>query len=132
MSWKRNAIEALCTVASRFAPHADHPPENPRSIFVLRNNDIGDLLVITPLFEALRRRFPQTRIVAGVGAWNVDVLRGNPHVDEVLPINAPWHNGKIQPQNIATALRYLARSPEVRGNATSVSIFSAVRRVRCC
>ncbi|EDY19613.1 glycosyl transferase family 9 [Chthoniobacter flavus Ellin428] len=113
MSWKRNAIEAACTVASRFAPRADCIPENPRSIFVLRNNDIGDLLVVTPLFEALRRRFPKTRIIAGVGAWNVEVLRGNPHVDEVLPINAPWHNGKIQPQNIAATLRYIGRSPEV-------------------
>lgn len=118
MSWKRNAIETLCTLVSRFAPRADRLPENPRSIFVLRNNDIGDLLVITPLFAALRRRFPRTRIIVGVGAWNLDVLRGNPNVDEILPINAPWHNGKIQPQNIAAALGYIARSPEVAALAT--------------
>jgi len=112
MSWKRNAIEAICTVASRLTPRVDRFPENPRSIFVLRNNDIGDLLVITPLFEALRRCFPNARIIAGVGAWNAEVLRGNPNVDEVLPINAPWHNGKIRPQRIVAALRYIARSPE--------------------
>jgi ADP-heptose:LPS heptosyltransferase len=114
MSWKRSAIEAACTLARRFAPQAGGPPEKPRSIFVLRNNDIGDLLAITPLFTALRRRFPDARIIAGVGAWNLDVLRDHPHVDEVLPMNAPWHNGQNQAQGIGASLRYIAQSDEVR------------------
>ena len=46
MSWKRNAIETACWLASRIAPRARTMPDNPRSIFVLRNNDIGDLLVV--------------------------------------------------------------------------------------
>jgi heptosyltransferase-2 len=87
-------------------------PSNPRSIFILRNNDIGDLLVITPLIAALRLRFPEARLVAGVGAWNFDVLRDNPHVDEILPLNAPWHNGQVKPQGIAATLRYIARCEE--------------------
>lgn len=112
MSWKRNAIETVCGMFSRFAPRAAQAPASPRSIFVLRNNDIGDLLVITPLFAALRRRFPETRIIAGVGDWNRDVLAGNPNVDEILPINAPWHNGQVKPQGLFTALRYVATSYE--------------------
>lgn len=112
MSWKRNTIECVCTLVSRFAPRADRAPENPRSIFVLRNNDIGDLLVVTPLFEALRRRFPKARIVAGVGTWSLDVLHGNPHVDEILPMNAPWHNGKVPDQNLFSWARYIASSSE--------------------
>jgi ADP-heptose:LPS heptosyltransferase len=66
--------------------------ENPRSILVLRNNDIGDLLIITPLFEALRKRFPEARIYAAIGGWNRPVLAGNPCVDEIVELNAPWHN----------------------------------------
>ncbi|MDR3404565.1 MAG: glycosyltransferase family 9 protein [Chthoniobacter sp.] len=112
MSWKRNAIETVCRITSRFAPRAPRAPEKPRSIFVLRNNDIGDLLVITPLFEALRRRFPEAKIIAGIGSWNGDALRDNPYVDEILPLNAPWHNGQVEPQNLPAALRYIARSAE--------------------
>jgi heptosyltransferase-2 len=112
MSWKRAAIELLCRVSSPLAPRLSQAPANPRAIFVLRNNDIGDLLVVTPLFEALRRRFPGARIIAGVGAWNAEVLCGNPYVDEILPLNAPWHNGRVRPQNIAAALRYIVSSPE--------------------
>lgn len=113
MSWKRHAIEAAGGLYSRFAARASRVPANPRSIFVLRNNDIGDLLVVTPLFAALRRRFPAARIIAGIGDWNRDVLRDNPHVDEILPLNAPWHNGQVRPQGLLPTLRYLGRSHEV-------------------
>lgn len=113
MSWKRHAIETACGLLSRLAPSAPRIPANPRSIFVLRNNDIGDLLVVTPLFAALRRRFPEARIIAGIGDWNRDVLRDNPNVDEILPMNAPWHNGQIRPKGLPPALRYIATSSEV-------------------
>jgi heptosyltransferase-2 len=113
MSWKRRSIEAACGFAARFAPRASAIPDDPASVFVLRNNNIGDLLMITPLFAALRTRFPRARIVAGIGTWNTDVLRDNPHVDEILPINAPWHNWEIRPQHIVAALSYISTSGEV-------------------
>lgn len=121
MGWKRDALELLVRTRAVFAPKARACPSEPRSIFVLRNNDIGDVLIITPLFEALRRRFPRARIVAGVGAWAAPVLEGNPHVDAVLPMNAPWHNGQVRPQGLGSALRYIASSPEA----------SALAALRC-
>jgi len=45
---------------------------------------LADLLVSTPLFEALRTRFPAARIVAGIGDWNRPILQNNPYVTEVL------------------------------------------------
>ena len=113
-SLKRTLMEGVVYALSAFAPRASNLPENPRSIFVLRNNDVGDLLVVTPLFEALRRRYPKAKIVAGVGAWNLDVLRDNPFVDEVLPISAPWYNQQIRPQGVSEALRYVISSEDVR------------------
>lgn len=112
MGWKRDALELLVGTRAVFAPSARACPSEPRSIFILRNNDIGDVIVITPLFEALRRRFPHARIIAGVGAWAAPVLEGNPHLDTVLTMNAPWHNGQVRPQGLGPALRYIANSPE--------------------
>jgi len=112
MAWRRDALELATRFCAMLAPRSADPPPEPRSIFVLRNNDLGDVLVVTPLFEALRRRFPRARIVAGVGDWAAPILAGNPHVDETLPINAPWHNGQIRPQGVPAALRYLATSRE--------------------
>lgn len=85
-------LESAVRRAAARAPLPKRALDDPGSIFVLRNNDLGDLLAVTPLFEALRRRFPQAEIVAGVGDWSRDVLLHNPWISEVLPVNAPWFN----------------------------------------
>jgi ADP-heptose:LPS heptosyltransferase len=107
------ALEGGVRMASAFAPTLAVPPQEPRSIFVLRNNDIGDLLAVTPLFAALRQRFPGAWIAAGVGSWNLEVLLHNPHLSEVLAVNAPWFNKYQGAQGTLRRLAYL-RSPEVR------------------
>jgi len=83
------------------------------SIFILRNNGIGDLLTTTPLFEALSRGFPGARIIAGVGQWNREVLDHNPFVSEILELKAPWHNLVCRSSPFGIA-RYLLFSPEVK------------------
>ena len=113
MGLKRSTLEFATRAASWTAPRAAAPPDEPGSIFVLRNNDIGDLLVVTPLFEALKRKFPQAKIIAGIGLWNYPVLKGNPYVDEILPINAPWHNSQTLPHGFFPAMRYINKSEEV-------------------
>jgi ADP-heptose:LPS heptosyltransferase len=108
------SFEALVRCAAMLAPTADSLAVEPGSILVLRNNDVGDLLVVTPLFDALRRRFPGAYIAAGIGDWNLDVLRRNPYLSEILPMNAPWFNKYQQRQSPASRLAYVLGSPEVR------------------
>ena len=105
-------LEAALRGLAWAAPAQAQPPSQPDSIFVLRNNDIGDLIIVTPIFEALRRRFPEARIVAGIGLWNRPVLWQNPYVDEIIPLQAPWHNKYVHPQGWARALRYILFHPE--------------------
>ena len=120
MSFKRSLIESVVWGGSWLGAKASKQPENPSAIFILRNNDIGDLLVITPVFEALKRFFPQARIIAGIGGWNQDVLRSNPWVDQVVQINAPWHNKQIckyphnSPRGFVKSLHFIFESDEVR------------------
>ena len=52
-------------------------------ILVIRRDNIGDLVCTTPLFSALRARYPQAHISALVTSYNAAVLAGNPHIDEV-------------------------------------------------
>jgi heptosyltransferase-2 len=123
-AWRRggrrlagSSLELAVRGAAALSPHyasAAVPPQPPRSLFVLRNNDVGDLLAVTPLFEALRRLFPDAWIAAGVGSWNLPVLRHNPYLSETLAVNAPWHNkyqGRRRPWH---RLLYVWRSAEVR------------------
>lgn len=106
--------EALVRAAALAAPSVRRPAADPRSIFVLRNNDIGDLLAVTPLFDALRRRFPAAHIAAGVGRWNLPCLQGNPHLSEVLLAEAPWFNRQVPRQTPFHALAWIASSEQAR------------------
>lgn len=62
------------------------------SFFILRNNDLGDVLVATPLLKGLKEAFPDSIVSIGVGDWAKPLLENNPHVDEIISCNAPWHN----------------------------------------
>ncbi|MEA5418759.1 glycosyltransferase family 9 protein [Spirulina sp. CCNP1310] len=103
----------ILKIWSRFSPSPLSP--NPQHIFILRNNDLGDLLIITPLFAALKQYNPTVNITVGVGNWASSILHENPHIDHILPINAPWFNKGIPApqQTLWHRLRYLSQSPEI-------------------
>ena len=52
-------------------------------ILVVRRDNIGDLVLTTPVFRALRERFPEARIEALVNSYNAPVLENHPDVDAV-------------------------------------------------
>lgn len=56
-------------------------PQQPLSFLVIRRDNIGDLVCTTPVFQALRERYPQARIYALTNTYNLPVLHGNPFVD---------------------------------------------------
>lgn len=109
----RGLLEAAVAIAARLAASSSQLPAHPRAIFVLRNNDIGDVLLVTPLLEALRALYPDAAIVAGIGDWSRDVLLGNPNVTAVLPVNAPWFNKYAAGSGTARCLTYLLGSAEI-------------------
>jgi ADP-heptose:LPS heptosyltransferase len=52
-------------------------------ILVVRRDNIGDLVVTTPVFRALRSHFPGARIEALVNSYNAPVLENHPDVDAI-------------------------------------------------
>lgn len=108
-------IYSLCIGCS-----SKYRPTEPKNIFVLRNNDIGDLITTTPLFEGLKKSFPQSKIIAGIGTWNKAILENNPYVDTVLSIDAPWHNKQCTPyphntiKGLLNSIRYIRSSEQVQ------------------
>ncbi|RAS26420.1 glycosyltransferase family 9 protein [Paraburkholderia bryophila] len=113
-SWKSLVVETPVWLAGRFYPPRFDPRRTtPREILVLRPNDFGELLTTTPLFEALRKRFPTTRLIAGIGAWGRPILENNPFVDEIVELDAPWNNKLVDDRSHRNVLRFLWRSPQV-------------------
>lgn len=56
-----------------------------RRILVVQTQRLGDVLCATPVFTALRRRFPRAHLTALVHRPLDDILVANPDLDEVMP-----------------------------------------------
>ena len=78
------------------------------------------MLVVTPLIEGFKKAFPESIVSIGVGDWAKPLLEYNPHVDEIIPCNAPWHNKQNcrfpanSPKTFLEGLLYIMFSKEVR------------------
>ena len=114
MAWKGTLIEGPLAIASRVAAPWGPLPAAPREVLVIRPNDLGDLHTTTPAFAALRARFPSSRIVAAVGSWSTPVLAGNPNIDEIVELDAPWNNKFVADQSWSAVAKFLSSSEQVR------------------
>jgi ADP-heptose:LPS heptosyltransferase len=114
MSWRGVPIEGLVWIASTLSKRGPGPlAKAPKEILVIRPSDLGDLLTTTPVFEALRNRFPSTRIVAGVGSWGRQIVENNPFIDEIVELDAPWNNKVLKKQAWTDILKFIFESDQV-------------------
>ncbi len=56
----------------------------PKRILVIRLDRLGDVILSTPVLDALRRKFPHAFIAMMVRPACRDVVEGNPHLNEVI------------------------------------------------
>lgn len=66
----------------------------PGRILVIRLDHIGDVLISTPVYSALKKHYPEAKITVLTGPWASELLAGNPHVDRVISLACPWWSGK--------------------------------------
>jgi ADP-heptose:LPS heptosyltransferase len=66
-----------------------HACEERMDILLIRLRLIGDVIFTTPAIRAVRRRFPDARIAYLVEPGAEPVVRGNPHLDEVIVASRP-------------------------------------------
>ncbi len=60
------------------------PPANPRRALVIKLGHIGDVLVTTPVFTALKQAYPEIETTALVNQGTEDMVANSPFVDRVL------------------------------------------------
>lgn len=59
-------------------------------LLVLRYDRIGDMLVTTPVFRALKQANPRMHLAVFASPANAEIIRINPHVDQVYVLSANW------------------------------------------
>ena len=65
-------------------------------ILLIRRDNIGDLVCTTPMFRALREKYPAARLCALVNSYNVAVIRDNPYLDGVFIYTKGKHRQQAQ------------------------------------
>lgn len=63
----------------------------PRRILLIRRDNIGDLVLTTPLIHAVRMRFPEAWIGVLGNSYNTPVLAGHPDLDQVFAYDKAKH-----------------------------------------
>lgn len=77
-------------------------------ILVIRLDHIGDVILTSPVFKALRNRYPHAEIVAMVGSWSVQVLENNKRdINRLMVYDAPWWKS-VRPGEKKQALSNIA------------------------
>ena len=63
---------------------------NPDSFLIVRLDNIGDVILSTPLYHSIKERFPSAKISVLCGSWAKEILGNNPYVDSLIVVDCPW------------------------------------------
>ncbi|MFQ3675010.1 MAG: glycosyltransferase family 9 protein, partial [Endomicrobiia bacterium] len=58
-----------------------------KNILIIKLGAIGDVLMASPSFAAIKKKYPEDRIFVLVGNWAKDVLTNNPNIDEIISVD---------------------------------------------
>ena len=61
-----------------------------RNILLIRLDNLGDMLLMTPAFHAVRTSLPQARLTLLASPVGAQVAQLNPDIDDVIVYQAPW------------------------------------------
>jgi hypothetical protein len=92
--------------ARKAARSANKTLETPR-ILRVRPDRLGDLIMTTPVFHALKQQAPDAHISVTVGPWSREVIERHPEIDRVLICPFPGFQRAVQNQNTFPFISFL-------------------------
>jgi ADP-heptose:LPS heptosyltransferase len=96
-----------------------HSMQPARILVVRQQNQMGDMVCATPVFRALAETFPQSRIALVTAPVNMEVVRHNPHLDQVFTFDQKMWRNPLRFLGLLGRLRQF--NPEVTFVLSSVS-----------
>jgi lipopolysaccharide heptosyltransferase I len=106
----RNTLKSMGRCFTRPTCQSSLDQIEPARICLIKPSALGDVVQTLPILSALRSRFPCAHIAWLVNQAYADLLRGHPHLNEIIPFDrggagagtmAAWKSMK----NLADALR---------------------------
>jgi ADP-heptose:LPS heptosyltransferase len=105
---------------------------NPKSLLVVDLHLIGDMVLLIPLLESLRRCHPNAHIALLAGPWAASIVLPQGLVDEHVPFVAPWVRPKRLLPGLASTAQLLRRlrrrrwdwAIDVRGDVRQILVMT--------
>ncbi len=85
-----NALLGLPFRIYRYIAAEKNSAVDPMRILVIRADRIGDMILATPVFEQLKRRYPAAWIPCLASSLSGQLIEENPFIDTVMTYDPPW------------------------------------------
>lgn len=82
----RAYLLVLCLVLSFFRGRANKGSK-PNRFLIIQTAKLGDMVCTTPMFRAIKKRYPDARVIVAGNATNKELLAGNNDVDSYYVFN---------------------------------------------
>lgn len=78
---KRLIIFLLCFVKFFVSGKANKKIKEPKKIIVAQTAKLGDMVCVTPMFRAIKEKYPAAKVLVIGSSVNKELLAGNPDID---------------------------------------------------
>ncbi len=90
-------------------------------ILLIRPDHLGDMVLTTPVLNALRERIPQAHITMMVGPWSSEVVARHPAIDRLITCPFPGFQ-RAEQQPLAPYMLLLSTAQQVRRGNYDIAI----------
>ncbi len=106
------------------------PAEQFQTILCMSTTAIGDTLFFTPLYRAIKQKYPKKRIIALLNPKNVTLFQNNPYIDQIYTWQGKWVDffntvRKLRKEHIDITLIFHSNEPQ----ATPLAVMSGAKYV---
>ncbi len=106
------------------------PAEQFQTILCMSTTALGDTLFFTPIYRAIKNKYPEKRIIALLSPKYISLFSNNPYIDQIYPYRGKWNNFfqtliKLKREHIDITLILHSNEPQ----ATPLAVMSGARYV---
>ncbi len=81
----------LCLIRVVKVDRTDLSALKPQNILVIRTDSMGDVVMSTPVYRAIKDKYPKAKVFALIRSGFCEVLLDNPNVDQIITHDVPWN-----------------------------------------
>lgn len=124
---KRTAVRVIGGLSSDYKlDFKDISTDSIKRILLVKRHELGDFLLFSPVLPAVRKRFPDARMVICTRGYTKDVVLKDPLVDDVLIIHERLSNWRVKDLISATRCLLPGFDLAIVFNTTSHSFTSDI------